>query len=268
MRTWPKPWKVRALCYVSFRWCLWRLLCVAAVGSGFYSSPGGYPSLGLPSWSCSGSFCQPFVRPISLEARPYRIPPTQGPTASPPQTIHGFPCFRSRAWIVQVIPTKCSGWCKTTLPRGGACPSSNAWRWRTSRLLRSQSSPRSPRHHCLPVRKFPSPLFPTWLASWLCHRTDAAPSILVPLVSPRRLQPPRSASSMRSRTRSTMLSTWHTWSASSGNGTVWPKMGQALPHGGLMSSRGARRIRTQSLPPLSSFAADGICDSTYRLAMD
>ena len=27
--TWPKTWKVCALCSTSLRWCLWRLLCVA-----------------------------------------------------------------------------------------------------------------------------------------------------------------------------------------------------------------------------------------------
>jgi hypothetical protein len=85
-------------------------------------------------------------------------------------------------------------------------------------LAESVFAVRSLRHRCRLVRKFPSSSLPIWRAwrLWPHTRTDAAPPTLVPQGSPRRLQPPPSTSSTRSRNQGTRPSC----SATSGRGTV------------------------------------------------
>jgi hypothetical protein len=91
MQTWPNPWNVRAL----FRWSLWLLnvlMCVAAAGSIAVLFEDATVLLGV---SIVGN--QPFEWPVhsrldTADTLAYR-------TASPQQTIQGFPCFCSRAQI-------------------------------------------------------------------------------------------------------------------------------------------------------------------------
>jgi hypothetical protein len=149
MLTWPKPWKMCALCYISgdvsdayFRWCLWLccLLCVASAGSIPVLFEDGSLLLVLPLSGTlkillrklSPTFCAAcsslFHQQKDLQPRPQWLS----------KDSWRFLCFCSQA--KQVISTECSGWCTMMPPRGGACHSTIARLWRTLRLLQSQCS--------------------------------------------------------------------------------------------------------------------------------
>jgi hypothetical protein len=138
--------------------------------------------------------------------------PTTGPTASPlaQQAIHGFPCFRST--VGQVISTKCSGWCTTTLPwrsmsfyhrpiRASPAMSSRA---STSSTFRIQSLPTLSDFVAMPEASLQScpKVFQALQVRCLPRGRGCGPvpmRTLVPQGSPRSFQPPRERSSTRSR---------------------------------------------------------------------
>ena len=84
----------------------------------------------------------------------YPIPPLPSLaalTASSPRTTQGFLC--SRLLLRNVFCwTRCSGWCGTTPPRGGACRACPAtpWPWRRSSIWLNLSTSRLP--HLNPAR--------------------------------------------------------------------------------------------------------------------